>query len=99
MPTYVSLIRFTSQGLQNIHESPHRAQAFKAAARKAGIKVSQIFWTMGTYDGVILFDAPNEGVATGLMLALDALGNVQTTTLRAFSADEFAKIIGAAPKL
>lgn len=99
MPTYVSLIRFTSQGLQNIHESPHRALSFKAAARKAGIKVTQLLWSMGAYDGVILFEAPNEGAAAGLMLALDALGNVQTTTLRTFNAEDFAKIVSAAPKL
>lgn len=99
MNTYIALINFTQQGLQNLHESPHRATAFKAAAKKAGVKVTHIFWTLGEVDGVILFEAKDDGAATGLMLALASLGNVHTKTLRAFNTAEFAEIAGKTPKM
>lgn len=99
MSTYLTLINFTAQGLQNIHESPHRASAFKAAAKKAGVKVINVFWMLGEFDGAIVFEAKDEAAATGLMLALAGLGNVHTTTMRAFNAAEFSAIVDKMPKL
>ncbi len=99
MSTYIALINFTQQGLQNLHESPHRATAFKAAAKKAGVKITHLFWTLGEFDGAILFEAKDDGAATGLMLSLSSLGNVHTTTLRAFNATEFAEIVAKTPKM
>lgn len=99
MATYFTLINFTPQGLQNIHESPHRATAFKVAAKKAGVKVTHIFWTLGEFDGAILFEARDDAAATGLMLSLAGLGNVHTKTLRAFNAAEFSEIVAKTPKI
>lgn len=99
MAAYLALLKFTPQGLQNIHESTHRAASFKAAAKKSGAKVTQMLWTLGAYDGAILFEAPNDAVVTALMVALAGLGNVQATTLRAFTAAEFDAIVEKAPKL
>ena len=99
MSTCIALIDFTQQGLQNLHESPHRATAFKAAAKKAGVKITHLFWTLGEFDGAILFEAKDDGAATGLMLSLSSLGNVHTTTLRAFNATEFAEIVAKTPKM
>lgn len=99
MSTYITLINFTPQGLQNIHESPHRATAFKAAAKKVGAKVLHIFWTLGEYDGALIFNAKDDATATGLSLALSGLGNVHTCTMRAFDANEFSGIIQKTPKM
>lgn len=99
MATYFTLINFTPQGLQNIHESPHRATAFKAAAKKAGVKVTHIFWALGEFDGAILFEARDDAAATGLMLSLAGLGNVHTKTLRTFNAAEFLEIVAKTPKI
>ncbi len=99
MATYLTLITFTPQGLQNIHESAHRATAFKAAAKKAGVKVSHVFWSLGEFDGAILFEAKDDAAATGVMLTLSGLGNVHTKTLRAFSAAEFSAIVAKLPKM
>jgi len=99
MAAYLALLKFTPQGLQNIHESTHRAAGFKAAAKKSGAKITHTFWTLGAYDGAILFDAPNDTVVTALMVALAGLGNVQATTLRAFTAAEFDAVVDKAPKL
>lgn len=97
MATYVALLKFTAQGAQNIHESPHRAASFKSTAKKVGAKISHLLWTMGAYDGVIVFEASDDAVATGLMTSLSTLGNVSTTTLRSFNAVEFAAILHKAP--
>ena len=99
MSTYIVLINFTQQGLQNIHESPHRAAAFRAAAKKIGVKVRDIFWTLGAYDGVLVFEAETDKAATSATLALSSLGNVHTQTLRTFNAAEFADILKKTPKL
>lgn len=99
MSTYVTFLNFTQQGLQNIHESPHRAAAFKAAARRAGCKILHLLWTLGAHDGVIVFQAKDDTAATGLMMALSALGNVHTSTMRAFDAAEFAGLVNKAPKM
>jgi uncharacterized protein with GYD domain len=99
MNAYLTLINFTQQGLQNIHESPHRAAAFKASAKKAGVKVREIYWTLGAFDGAILFDAESDAAATSAMLALSSLGNVHTQILRTFNAAQFASIVKKTPRL
>lgn len=99
MNTYVALLNFTQQGLTNMHESAHRASAFRAAAKKSGCKVQHLFWTMGAHDGVIVFQAKDDAAATGLMMSLSALGNVHTSTMRAFDAAEFIALVEKAPKM
>jgi uncharacterized protein with GYD domain len=97
MATYISLISFTEQGVREFRQSPQRASAFNSAAQKAGLRVSQVYWTLGGYDGVLIFDAPDEQAATAAMLGLGAGGNVRTQTLRAFTADEFEAIVAQVP--
>ncbi len=99
MASYLTLLKFTPQGLQNIHESTHRAAAFQAAAKKAGVKVTQTLWTLGAYDGVIVFEASDDAAVASVMVGLAALGNVQVTTLRAFNAPEFEVIVAKSPRL
>jgi uncharacterized protein with GYD domain len=94
MATFITTIKFTAKGVQGIHESPKRAAAFKAAAKKMGVKVTDIYWTLGYFDGVLVFDAPDDETATAAMLHLSSLGYVHTTTSRAFDAGEIEKVIG-----
>jgi uncharacterized protein with GYD domain len=94
MATFITTIQFTEKGIQNIHESPKRAAAFKSAAKELGVKVKEIYWTLGNVDGVIVFDAPDDERATTAMLYLSSQGNVQTTTARAFDTGEVEKVIG-----
>lgn len=63
-----------------------------------GIKVSDIFWTLGRFDGLIIFDAPDEETATAAMLHLGSLGNVQTQTSRAYRAAEMKEMLETVPK-
>lgn len=93
MATYVTTLNYTQQGFKGIEETTKRAAALKTAAKKMGVKVIDIFWTMGQYDGLLILEAPNDEAATTLMLHLGALGNVHTTTVRAFHAAEMDKIL------
>jgi uncharacterized protein with GYD domain len=94
MPTFLTTIRFTQQGLQNVRDTTKRAAAFKTAAKKLGVKVGDVYWTLGPFDGVLLFDAPDDETATAAMLQLGQAGNVQTQTARAFKAAEMDAIVG-----
>jgi len=97
MATFIVLGNFTEQGIRNIKESPKRADAFKAMAGKVGVKVKDIYWTLGHYDMVVTVDAPDAATATSIGLAVGSLGNIRTETLTAFSAEEIGKIIGKMP--
>lgn len=94
MATFITTLKFTEQGIQSIRESPKRAAAFKAAAKKMGVKVTDIYWTIGDSDGVLIFDAPNDETATAAMLYLSSQDNVQTNTARAFDSSEMEKVLG-----
>ena len=97
MATFIVLGNFTDQGIRTIKESPKRSDAFKALAAKVGVKVKDIYWTLGHYDIVSIVDAPDTATATSLGLAIASLGNIRTETLTAFSAEEFGKILGKMP--
>jgi uncharacterized protein with GYD domain len=93
MATFISTIKFTEQGFKAIRETTKRAAAIKVATKKMGIKVTNIYWTLGAYDGLLIFEAPDDETATGLLLQLGAEGNLQTTTVRAFNAGEMDGIL------
>jgi uncharacterized protein with GYD domain len=93
MPTYVALSNFTDQGIRNIKDTTKRAEAFKALAKQHGCTAKEILWTHGPYDIVAIIDAPDEASVSALSLSLAKLGNVRSHTLRAFNAEEMAKIL------
>ena len=93
MATFISTIKFTAAGIKAIGETTKRAALLKAAAKKMGVKVTCAFWTLGAYDGLLVFEAPDDETATALMLQIGAMGNVQTTTARAFTAPEMDGIL------
>jgi uncharacterized protein with GYD domain len=92
--TFITTIQFTEQGIKSIKDSPKRATAFRAAAKKLGVKVTSLYWTLGPFDGCITCDAPDEATVTALMLHLSSQGNVKTTTAQAFDAAEMEKVVG-----
>ena len=97
MATYIVLANFTDQGIRNVKESPKRAEAFRAMAKKLGVTVKEIFWTLGQHDLVISLEAPDAAAVTAVNLSVCALGNVRTQTLAAFSAEEMGRILGKLP--
>jgi uncharacterized protein with GYD domain len=98
MATFITTIQFTEQGVRGIQDTCSRAVAFKAAARKMGVKVSGIYWTLGTFDGVLVTEAPDEESVTAALLHLGSQGNVRTQTVRAFDTAEMQKILGMLPR-
>ncbi|MEW6580301.1 MAG: GYD domain-containing protein [Chloroflexota bacterium] len=97
MPTYVVLLRYTTQGISTIKDSPRRLDAVKAAFRAAGGEIKAYYLTMGRFDEVVVIEAPDDATFTKLILAVAAQGNVQTETLRAFTEDEYRSIIAGLP--
>jgi len=97
MPTYISLIRFTQKGVETIKEGPSRLDRAKQMYRSAGAEMKAFYLVTGRYDAVVISEAPNDEVVARLALAAGALGNVRTETLRAFSEDEYRKIVAALP--
>ena len=97
MPTYIVLTKYTQQGIQNIKESPARFDAAKKAMQSMGGDLKQVFLTMGQYDLVVIAEAPDDETIARFALATGALGSVSTQTLRAFSEDEFRKIVAGLP--
>ncbi len=96
MATFISLVNFTQQGVQNFKASPDRAAQFRSMAEKAGVTVKDLYWTMGAYDAVFIAEAPDAQTVTAAMLALDSLGNVRTLTLPAFDSAQVKDIIAKA---
>ena len=94
MALYIILASFTEQGIRNVKETPKRSEAFKDMAKKYGVTVKDIFWTLGQYDIVAIAEAPDDVSITALGLSTGALGNVRTQTLRAFSAADMKSILG-----
>jgi uncharacterized protein with GYD domain len=94
MATYIVLSNFTEQGIRNIKDSPKRAEAFRNMAKKSGVTVKDLFWTLGQYDVVAILEAPDDISVTALGLSLGALGNIRTQTLRAYSEPEIKLVLG-----
>lgn len=92
MPHFVTLVRYTQQGIAKIKDSPSRLDAAKKAAQKAGGKVHAWYLTMGQYDAVLISEFPSDEAAAKVMLSLAALGNVSTETLKAFTESEYRDI-------
>ena len=97
MATYISLWNFTDQGIRAVKDTTKRAGMMKEMAQKTGVTVKDIYWTMGTYDGVAIYEADDDKAIAALGLALGALGNVRTQSLRALSLDEMNGVLGKLP--
>jgi uncharacterized protein with GYD domain len=97
MPTYISLIRFTQKGMETIKEGPKRLDAAKERFRAAGGELKAFYLVTGQYDAVAISELPNDEAVARLALANGSMGNIRTETLRAFTEDEYRKIIAALP--
>ncbi|MFD4974361.1 GYD domain-containing protein [Streptomyces sp. NPDC058424] len=96
MPTYITLLNWTDQGVRDYKDTAKRAETFGAAAQKIGAKLLNIYWTVGPYDLVAVVEAPDDETATAALLHLGGVGNIRSTTLRAFGQGEMERIIAKA---
>jgi len=97
MPTYISLIRFTQKGIEGIKEGPARLDRAKQVFRAAGAELKAFHLVSGQYDAVMISEAPNFETVARLSLATGAGGNIRTESMRAFTEEEYRKIIATLP--
>jgi uncharacterized protein with GYD domain len=94
MATYLMLLNWTDQGMRNIKESPKRMDAAKKLAKDFGGQITTVYMTQGSFDLALVAEMPNDEKAAGFVLKLGSLGNVRSTTLKAYSEDDYRNIIG-----
>src|SRR5215475_14123844 len=97
MPTYISLVKFTDQGIRAAKDTTHRLADWAAKVKSKGVNTKDMYWTLGHYDQVCVFEAPDDETVAAVLLAADMLGNIRTQTLRAFTATEMEKILTTLP--
>jgi len=97
MPTYISLVQFTDKGIQAAKETTQRVTDWAAKVKPMGVSIKDMYWTLGHYDQVCVFEAPNDETAASVLLAADMLGNIRTQTMRAFTSSEMKMILDKAP--
>ena len=97
MPTYISLISYTQQGIAAIKQGPSRLEAAKQAFKRAGGELKAFYLTTGKYDAVVIAEFPDDAALAKTVLALGAQGNVRSQTMRAFNEAEFRKLVGELP--
>lgn len=97
MALYTVLVNFTDQGVRAVKDTTHRAEAVEGLARKMGVTVKGMHWTLGAYDMVCQFEAPDDATLTAFGLAITSQGNVRTQSLRSFTRDEMNGILSKLP--
>jgi len=97
MPSYIILMKLTDQGAKAIKEAPARIEAGMKAWEGMGGKIHGFYVVLGEYDYVAVGEGPSDEAAATFALALGSLGNVKTTTLRAFTKEEFAELVKKLP--
>ena len=94
MATFVVLGNWTAEGARGAKDTVARSEQVRETARRLGGEVTHVFWLMGRYDAMAIWEAPDEETATAISLAIASAGMVHTETLRAFTADEMTSILG-----
>lgn len=97
MPHYISLVRYTQKGIENVKESANRLDAGKKAWEALGGKLLYFYLTLGRYDSVAISEFPDDATAARASLALGAQGNLRTETMRALTEEEYRKVIASLP--
>jgi uncharacterized protein with GYD domain len=97
MPTYVSLVKWTEQGVKDAKNAVNRREQILAALEKAGGRMIWNGWTMGAYDVVTVVEWPDDETASAAAITLGMGGNARTETMRAYGPEEMQRIIQKLP--
>ena len=97
MPTYMTLIRYTQQGIESIKDSPARLDTAKDLYKSLGAELKSFFLTMGKYDVMVISEAPDDETTTKLAMTIGSTGAIRTETFRIFTEDEYRKLISELP--
>ena len=99
MPTYILLLNYTDEGMRNIKYLPQHVNAFRQAVEAAGGRMTQAYLTMGEYDLVVVLEAPSDQACVSLALGLCSLGNMRSTTMKAFTEEDLTIVAENIPSL
>jgi uncharacterized protein with GYD domain len=97
MPTFILSLDWTDQGIRGVKEAPKRSQAARELAKKLGVEIKQVYLTSGEHDLLLIVETASGDNVAKFALATGALGNVRTTTARAWSESEFGKLLYELP--
>ena len=97
MPTFITLARWTQKGLENVKDAPSRLEIAKEAYKAMGAKIKEMYLVMGEYDMVVISEVPDDETMAKILLSIGSQGSSRGETLRAFTEDEYRKIIAALP--
>ena len=97
MPTYVTLLKWTDQGIRSIKESPQRLDAARQAIRDAGGTMKDFYMLLGEYDALSISELPDDETYARVIISIASRGSVATTTLKAFTEEEYRRILGSLP--
>ena len=97
MPGYIQVYKYTQKGLANIKGASERAKQTQGALAKLGVRTIGLWWTLGEYDGIGVFEAPDDQAIAAASLAMASQRIITIQTLRAFGEEEFAKVVGKLP--
>jgi uncharacterized protein with GYD domain len=95
MPAYVMLASWTDQGMRAIEDSPRRIDTARKTLEEMGGHITSVYMTMGEYDLVLTYDAPDDAVAARFTLMLGKLGNVRTKSMKAFPEEAYRQIVNS----
>ncbi len=93
MATFIALINWTEQGVKGFRESVDRYEAARDRFEQMGVRITQVYWTLGGHDIVAVAEADDDETMGAAMLTLAEQGNLRTTTMRAFTADEMRTVL------
>ena len=93
MANFILLATYTEQGLKGIKDTVKRTETVRELAKKAGLTMKESYWTLGAFDVVAVFEAPDDETMTAFSLSIAKLGNVKTQTLRAFTSKDMGGIL------
>jgi uncharacterized protein with GYD domain len=93
MPTYISLISWTDEGIKNYQGTFERGQVAAEAAAALGGNIKETYWTIGPYDVVAIGEFPDDESATAFLLKVGSGGTIRTTSMRAFTQDEMTRVV------
>ena len=92
MPTYITLLKYTEQGIAKVKDSPSRLDSGREAFKKIGVEIKDTYLMMGRYDLLCVIEGTDDESVARALLTLGSQGNVQTETMRAWNEDDFRKI-------
>jgi uncharacterized protein with GYD domain len=93
VPTYVVLMNWTDQGAKAAGDTVNRYKAAKDDLAERGVTIKDIYWTAGAYDIVTVVEAADDETALAGLIRLASQGNLRTTTMRAFNAEEVQAVM------